>query len=128
MMGVMGMRRIRVGIQGNKVEMQGIKVGIQGIRAGMRGIMVGLRGIRVWMQGIRVRIWRIKVGMRRTRVEIRCPGSGERKMGYFPWLVSCKLIRLNPGVGRGKEKNFLCSDWEGECVQGQSWTVVAGFN
>ena len=35
-----------------------------------------------------------------TRVE----ESRERKMDYFPWLVSCRLIRLNLGVGWGREK------------------------
>ena len=47
-------------------------------------------------------------------------------MGYFPWLVSCRLIRLNPGVRWGRDKNVLCSDWEGEYVHGQSWTVIVG--
>ena len=32
-----------------------------------------------------------------VRVEIRFPGSRERRMNYFPWLVSCRLIRLNFG-------------------------------
>ena len=59
-----------------------------------------------------------------TRVE----ESRERKMDNFPWLVSCRLIRLNLGVGWGREKNVLCSDWEGEYVQGQSGTVVVRFN
>ena len=49
-------------------------------------------------------------------------------MGYFPWLVSCRLIRLNPEVWWDREKNVLCSDWEREYVQGQSWTMVVGLN
>ena len=28
----------------------------------------------------------------------------------------------------GAEKNVLCSDWEREYVQGQSWTVIVGSN
>ena len=28
-------------------------------------------------------------------------------MGYFSWLVSCRLIQLNLGVGWGREKNVL---------------------
>ena len=28
----------------------------------------------------------------------------------------------------GREKNVLCSDWKGEYVQGQSWTVVVGLS
>ena len=30
------------------------------------------------------------------RVGIGWPGGGEGKMGYCSWLVSCRLIRLNP--------------------------------
>ena len=61
-------------------------------------------------------------------MKIRRPGSGERKMGYFSWLISCRLILLNPGVWRGREKDVLRSDCEREYVQGQSWTVVVGIN
>ena len=32
-----------------------------------------------------------------------------------------------PGRG-GAEKNVLCSDWEEERVQGQSWFMVVGLN
>ena len=32
------------------------------------------------------------------------------------------------GVAWGREKNVLYSDWEGEYVQRQSWTVLVGFN
>ena len=49
-------------------------------------------------------------------------------MGYFPWLVSCRLTQLNPTVRWGREKNVLRSIWEEEYVQGQSWTVIVGFN
>ena len=49
-------------------------------------------------------------------------------MGHFPWLVSSRLIQLNPRVVWGKEKNVLWSYWDGEYVQGQSWTVILGFN
>ena len=31
-------------------------------------------------------------------------------------------------VRGGAEKNVLYRDWEGEYVQGQSWTMVVGFN
>ena len=39
-----------------------------------------------------------------VRVEIRHPGSEERKISYFKWLVSCTLIRLNLGMLRGEKK------------------------
>ena len=48
-------------------------------------------------------------------------------MGYFPRLVSCRLIRLNPRRGRAEE-NVLSKDREGEYVQGEYWTVVVGLN
>ena len=62
-----------------------------------------------------------------VRVETKRPGSEERKMGYFPWLVSSRLIWLSPGVYWGIEENVLCRNWEGN-VQGQSWTVIMGLN
>ena len=49
-------------------------------------------------------------------------------MGYFPPSVQSILIQLDPGLGWGTEKNVLCSDWEGQYAQGQSWTVAVGFN
>ena len=55
-----------------------------------------------------------------VRVEIRRPGSGDWMMDYFPWLVSCRLNRLIPSVWWGREKNVLCSDWEGEYNHSQS--------
>ena len=30
-------------------------------------------------------------------------------MGYFPWLVSCRLIRLNPGGVVGQRKKMSCA-------------------
>ena len=48
-------------------------------------------------------------------------------MGYFLWLVSFRLIWLNPGCSGADKKNVLCSNWEGEYVQGQSWTVTVKF-
>ena len=30
--------------------------------------------------------------------------------------------------GGAEKKYILCSSWEGEYVQGQSWTVVVGLN
>ena len=43
----------------------------------------------------------------------RRPGSAEGKMGYFPWLVSCRLIRLNLGVWWGREKMFCAATGKG---------------
>ena len=48
-------------------------------------------------------------------MEIRRPGSAEGKMGYFPWLVSCRLIRLNLGCGGAEKKCFVQRLGRGIC-------------
>ena len=56
-------------------------------------------------------------------VGIRSRENVERKMDNLSWLVSCRLIRLNPGTSWGRE-NVLSSYWETEYVQGQFYPVV----
>ena len=46
---------------------------------------------------------------------IRHPGSGEREMGYFSWLVSCRLIWLNLMARLGKEKCVMQRMGKGIC-------------
>ena len=52
-----------------------------------------------------------------TRVEIRRPGSGERKIGYFPWLASCRLIQLNTRVWWDREKCLVQPLGTGICPE-----------
>ena len=42
-----------------------------------------------------------------------CPPSGQIRLNIRAWWA---------------EKNVLCSDWKGEYVQGQFWTVVVASN
>ena len=55
-------------------------------------------------------------------------GAEKERWATSSWLVSCRLVRLNPGMWWSSKKNVLCSVWEGEYVQCNSWTVVVGFN
>ena len=44
-------------------------------------------------------------------------GRGEGKMGYFSWLVSCRLIRLNPRAWWGREKYLVQGLSRGICPE-----------
>ena len=49
--------------------------------------------------------------------EFRRPGSREKRMGYFSWLVSCRLIRLNPGAWWGREECLAQRLGRGICAE-----------
>ena len=41
------------------------------------------------------------------------------------------IVQIDSAKSRGvvgRETNVLCSNWEEECVQGQSWTVSVALN
>ena len=44
------------------------------------------------------------------------------------WMVRGCEPHLAQVYGGTEKKYVLCSSWEGEYVQGQSWTVVVGLN
>ena len=43
------------------------------------------------------------------------PGSGEVKIVYFSWVVSCRLIWLNPRAWWGREKCLVQGQGRGVC-------------
>ena len=50
------------------------------------------------------------------------------KHGQLPMVGIMQIDSAKSRGVAGREKNVLCSDWEGEYVQGQSQTVVVGLN
>ena len=71
---------------------------------------------------------------------IRRPGSGEKKMGHFPSLVSCRLIRLNPRVwwaekkmsyavtGKGNMSKVSLGLWLWDSTTPENLLEIEGYN